>query len=84
MQSILDNIVDHVYVSRACPGCSTGVNTSLSQMLTGGNLECPECGTELEFEADQELALRIDALAAAYGDLSGLLGKRHMPLLLHD
>jgi endogenous inhibitor of DNA gyrase (YacG/DUF329 family) len=84
MQDILDNIVDHLYISRACPECGTGVNVSLSQMLTGGSLECPECGTELEFEADQEMARRIEGLAAAYDGLADLLGKRHMPLLLHE
>ncbi len=84
MQDILGSIVDHLYVARACPECSTGVNVSLNLMLTGGMLECPECGTELEFQADQELARRIEGLSAAYDDLADLLGKRHMPLLIHE
>ena len=84
MQSIIDSVADHLYISRACPQCNTAVNVSLSQMLSGGNRECPECGTELEFEADQELARRIEALAAAYDGLADLLGKRYMPLLLDE
>ncbi len=82
MGDITANIVDHLYIARSCPECGSEVNIALSEMVIGGSVMCGECGNELEFEADADLAGRIEALAGAYDNLEDLLSTRRMPLRL--
>ena len=44
---------DEVIYEVKCPVCNTVINLD-EEMLEAGSIECPDCGEELEFDADEE------------------------------
>ncbi len=43
---------DEVIYEIKCPVCNTVINLD-EEMLEAGSIECPDCGEELEFDADE-------------------------------
>ena len=43
---------DEVIYEVKCPVCNTVINLD-EEMLEAGSIECPDCGEELEFDADE-------------------------------
>jgi transcription elongation factor Elf1 len=84
MQDVPTNIVNHLYATFECTHCLANCSVSLGQLWGEADVECAECGTELDFEADLELAGGIEGLAGAYDGLVDMLARRHIPIHFHS
>ena len=84
MQDVPTNIVNHLYATFQCTHCLADCNVSLGQLSGEADVECAECGTELDYEADLELTGGIVALSGAYDGLADMLVHRHIPLHFHS